>query len=161
MSRTLHRSDCVPASTSLLFPAVHNVVHEVCESCQTTNRVSQRNNGIVVRFQDPVTEVRLSLRFLEKMFIFLPGLISSSTSSVTLRRFFADILLPNFPHCHIDYTSFSVSAPPLPRGISASRRSPSMSTVSQTLDEVSLFKFLVVFVSTPSPAPLGLRLRPE
>ena len=94
----------------------------------------------------------LSHRFLGKPFIFSSRIDFLSHLLCDHATIFADILLPNVPHVHIDCTSFCVSAPPLPRGISSLRRS---------LDEVSLLKFHVVFDSTQSPAPFRLRLRPE
>ena len=137
LSRTHHRLDCVPASTSLLFPAANNIVHDVCEACQTTNRKETLESWFVSGA--PVTEVRLSPRFPGKLLMFLPGLTSSSLLLCDLATICADILLPNVPQVHIDCTSFSVPALPLPRGISSLRKSPSISTVFQTLDEVSLF----------------------
>ena len=71
------------------------------------------------------------------------------------------LLLPDVPHNHNGYISFSVSAPQLPRGISASQELSLVSTVFQTLDAVSLLKFLVVFFFTQLPTPLGLRLPPK
>ena len=81
----------------------------------------------------------LSPRFLGKLFIFSSRIDFLSHLLCDHATISADILLPNVPHVHIDCTSFSVSAPPLPRGISSLRRS---------LDEVSLLKFLVVFCFT-------------
>ena len=164
LSRTHHQTRLRSSFNCLaFFAAANNVVHDVCESSQTPNRASQRNTGIVVRVRCSSHRSGASLpHFLWKLFTFLPGLTSFSPPSfVTLRRFLRDILSPNVLHVHIDCASFSSSALPLPRGTSSLRRSPSISTAFQTLDKVSLLKFLVVFASTQSPAPLGLRLRPE
>ena len=121
LPRTHNRHDCVPASTSLLFPAENNVVHDVCESCQTANRVYQRNTGIVVRSQGSSHRSTPLSSVFFRIFSFSRIVFHLLCDHATI---FADILSPTVPHVHIDCTSFSVSALPLLLGISASRRSP-------------------------------------
>ena len=116
---------------------------------QSANPVKQRAVSLKETLESwfvpraPVTEVRFSRRFLQKMFICLPGLISSYTSFVTLRRF-----------CPLSHVATSITLrsqfqlhhfrAEFPRrgGRRRLRRLP------KTLDEVSLLKFLVVFACT-------------
>ena len=69
-----------------------------------------------------------------------------------------DILVSSVQHCLSDCVSFSASAPQLLRESLASQGLPLISTVVQTLAAVSPWRFIVVVVSTQTPAPLGPRL---
>ena len=161
LSRTHRILDCVPSSSSFLFSSSEQRCSRCLQILSNNEPRLSKKHWIRGSFPGCQSQKYASLPVSLGNCSFVPELASFLTSFVTLRRFLAEILSPTVPHVHIDCTSFSVSLLPLAHGISSLRMSPSISTFFQTLDEVSLFKFLVVFVSTQSPAPLGLRHRPE